>query len=290
MKKYISIVFAVELMRSSLITVLLSSEKRTDLLLFLKEKPRTIEEINSELGTNSVAILPQLKRLKENGLVVQEDRAYSLSLLGKILVRRMESLVKAFRLLEDNYDYWSGVKPGGASLAFFKLMEELMALIPDSSQDEDASSAYQKTTEALYSSKQILLIISHHDLGYPGICAENAKKGLRVSIILTQLVFEKFIEEFKEELDTLLLLENFEIYVLNENITPPTIAVTDTMVLTCFSTSKSNESENNTIASFGEKAVNWGQETFEYFRVLAKPLAPMPSNQLLLPDQRGDSK
>ena len=23
----------------------------------------------------------------------------------------MESLVKAFRLLEDNYDYWSGVKP-----------------------------------------------------------------------------------------------------------------------------------------------------------------------------------
>ena len=61
-------------MRSSLITILLSSEKRTDLLLLLKEKPRTIEEINNELDTNSVAILPQLKRLKENGLVVQEDR------------------------------------------------------------------------------------------------------------------------------------------------------------------------------------------------------------------------
>ena len=68
MKNYISIFFTVEVMRSSLITVLLSSEKRTDLLLLLKEKPRTIEEINSELGTNSVAILPQLKNLKENGL------------------------------------------------------------------------------------------------------------------------------------------------------------------------------------------------------------------------------
>ena len=100
-----------DLMRSSLITVLLSSEKRTDLLLFLKEKPRTIEEINSELDTNPVAVLPQLKKLKENGLVVQADRVYSLSLMGKIIVRRMESLVKAFRLLEDNYDYWSGVKP-----------------------------------------------------------------------------------------------------------------------------------------------------------------------------------
>lgn len=97
-------IFTVEMMRSSLITILLSSEKRTDLLLLLKEKPRTIEEINNELGTNSVAILPQLKKLKENGLVVHEDRVYDLSLLGRIIVRKMESLVEAFRQLEDDYD------------------------------------------------------------------------------------------------------------------------------------------------------------------------------------------
>jgi predicted transcriptional regulator len=104
MENYISILFTVEVMRSSLITILLSSEKRTDLLLLLKKKPQTIEEINDELDTNSVAILPQLKKLKENGLVVQEDRVYDLSLLGKIIVRKMESLVKAFRHLENNYD------------------------------------------------------------------------------------------------------------------------------------------------------------------------------------------
>jgi predicted transcriptional regulator len=103
MKNYISIFFTVEVMRSSLITVLLSSEKRTDLLLLLKEKPRTIEEINSELGTNSVAILPQLKKLKENGLVIHEDKVYELSLLGRIIVQKMESLVIAFRQLENDY-------------------------------------------------------------------------------------------------------------------------------------------------------------------------------------------
>jgi predicted transcriptional regulator len=104
MKNYISIFFTVKVMRSSLITVLLSSEKRTELLILLKEKPRTIEEINNELGTNSVAILPQLKKLKESGLVVQEDRVYELSLLGRIIVRKMESLVIAFRQLESDFD------------------------------------------------------------------------------------------------------------------------------------------------------------------------------------------
>jgi predicted transcriptional regulator len=92
------------MMRSPLITILLSSEKRTELLLFLEERPRTIEEINNELDTNSVAILPQLKKLKENGLVIQQDKIYDLSLLGKIIVRKMESLVKAFRQLEEDYN------------------------------------------------------------------------------------------------------------------------------------------------------------------------------------------
>jgi predicted transcriptional regulator len=289
-KNYIAIGFTVELMKSSLITVLLSSEKRTDLLLFLKEKPRTIEEINSGLDTNPVAVLPQLKRLKESGLVVQEDRVYSLSLLGKILVRRMESLVKAFRLLEDDYDYWSGVKPGGSPLVFFRLMEELMALVPEQSQGEDASVAYQEMAEAFCNSKQISLIVSQYDLHYPRICAENAKKGLKVSIIFTQSIFEKFAEEFKEEIDSLTILENFKIYLLNGDYTPPSLAVTDTMVFACFSPGKSDGNENNTMVCFGEKAVHWGQETFEHFRALAKPLAPVPLNQARLSGSRGNSE
>lgn len=277
-------------MKSSLITVLLSSEKRTDLLLFLKEKPGTLEEISSELDTNPAAILPQLKRLKESGLVVQEDRGYSLSLLGKIIIRRMESLVKAFRLMEDDYDYWSGVKQGVAPLVFFKLMEELMTLVPEQALGEDPSSAYQEMAEAFCNSKRILLIVSQSDLCYPGIYAENAKKGLKVSIIFTQSIFEKFTEELKAELESLFLLENLDMYLLNEDFTPPSLAVTDTMVFVCFSADKSDGNENNTMISFGEKAVHWGQETFEHFRALAKPLAPLPPTQLLLPDQRGNSE
>lgn len=277
-------------MKSPLVTVLLSSEKRTDLLLLLKEKPRDIEEINFELNTSSVSILPQLKRLKESGLIVQENEVYSLSLPGKILVRRIESLVKAFSLFEDNYDYWSGVKSGGAPLVFLKLMEELMALMPEQPQGEDTSSAHQKMTEAFSDSKEIFLIVSQCDLYYPDICAENAKKGLKVSIIFTQPAFEKFIDESREELETLCLLKNFDMYVLIGDLDPPALAVTDTVVFACFSSGTNDENESSTMIIFGEKAVRWGQETFEYFRVLAKPLAPVPSNQFLLPDQRDDSE
>jgi DNA-binding transcriptional ArsR family regulator len=108
MKRYISTVFAVGMMRSTLITILLSSEKRTDLLLLLKEKPRTIEEINNELDTNSVAILPQLKKLKENGLVIMEEVGGVSARLAvnraslKIKSRRIMPLIESVRLAVGN--------------------------------------------------------------------------------------------------------------------------------------------------------------------------------------------
>lgn len=278
MKKYISIVFTVDVMRSSLITILLSSKKRTGLLLLLKEKPITIEEINDKLDTNSVAILPQLKKLKEIGLVAHEDKVYDLSPLGKIIVRKMEPLVKALRLLEDHYDYWSGLKPGEIPPSFFKRMEEFVTHIPERYHGDDTYSVCQRMIEAFRNSKKVFLIISDPNSKYPGICAEHAKKGSNVSVILTHNVFEKYIFEFKKDLDALLLLDNSDLYILDNNIVPPTVVVTDTMVLTCFFSGKNTPDKNGNMLGFGEEAVSWGLELFEYFKALAKPFIPEPSN------------
>lgn len=260
-------------MRPSLITTLLSSEKRTDLLLLLNEKPRTIEEINQELDTNSVLILPQLKRLKESELVVQENRIYDLSLLGRIVVRKIEPLVKVFRLLEDNYDYWAGAKPGGIPADFFKRMEEFIVYRPGSYHGDNTSSVYPEMKEAFLNSKKIFLILSALNSRYPTLIKEHAKKGLEVSILLTPPIFERFTSEFKKELDTLITLENSEMYVLDNSVVPPNVVITDTMMLACFS-SENSKNENNNVVGFGDKPVQWGLDLFGYFRTFAKSVIP----------------
>ncbi len=275
MKKYIFIFYKVQVMRSSLITLLLSSDKRTDLLLFLKEKPRTIEEINETLDTNSVAILPQLKRLKESDLVIQENKTYTLSLLGKIIVRKMEPLVKAFRLLEDNYDYWTSSRPGTIPAGFFKKMGELVTYMPGRYHGDKSSSRYSEMTKAFEEAKQLALIISNANPRYIKLSEDHTKKGLEVSVILTQPVLEVFEAKFKKELETLLSAENAEVYLLGKNITPPTLAVTNAMALACFSQENSLE-ESNSIVSFGEEAVQWGMELFNHFKNLATTFIPEP--------------
>ncbi len=49
-------------MSNSLLELIFLSEKRKNLLLFLKEGgPKNIEEIKTNLDTSAVAILPQIK-------------------------------------------------------------------------------------------------------------------------------------------------------------------------------------------------------------------------------------
>ena len=66
-----------------------------------------MDEIKEALQVTSTAILPQIKKLKEKSLVIQEDKNYTLSLIGKVLVEKMQPLVSVIDVFEDNFEYWT---------------------------------------------------------------------------------------------------------------------------------------------------------------------------------------
>jgi len=70
-------------MDKDLIDLLFLSQKRRDLLLLLKNGGRTIEEIVSILHVTPTGMLPQIKKLKEEHLILQENRVSGLLLLLK---------------------------------------------------------------------------------------------------------------------------------------------------------------------------------------------------------------
>src|SRR5512133_3047559 len=83
------------------------SEKRKKILLFLKDKPRTMAEIQEHLSADPVSILPQIKKLKEGKLVIQKEHMYELSLIGVVIVDKMPPFLSTLEVLESNFDYWT---------------------------------------------------------------------------------------------------------------------------------------------------------------------------------------
>lgn len=92
-------------MVKALIDLLFISQKRKDLLLLLKNGEKTIEEIIDALKVNPTGMLPQIKKLKDEHLVLQEERKYRLTPLAEILVEKMEPLINTLQVIEENADY-----------------------------------------------------------------------------------------------------------------------------------------------------------------------------------------
>ena len=69
-------------MKVSLIDLAFLSEKRKDVLLLLEEGPKTGDEIKTALNVNSTSIMPQIKKLKEGRLIVQDER---ITIIGQIM-------------------------------------------------------------------------------------------------------------------------------------------------------------------------------------------------------------
>ena len=61
-------------MGSSLIDLVFRSDKRKNLLLFLDSGSKNIDEIKDALDVTATSILPQIKKLIDNDLVIQEDK------------------------------------------------------------------------------------------------------------------------------------------------------------------------------------------------------------------------
>ena len=75
-------------MDSSLIDLVFRSDKRKNLLMFLDSGSKNIDEIRDELDVTATSILPQIKKLIDNDLIVQEDRMYKLTVLGEFITKK----------------------------------------------------------------------------------------------------------------------------------------------------------------------------------------------------------
>ena len=85
------------LQKTTMIDLLLRSDKRRKILLFLKEGPKNIEEITALLGSSCTAVLPQMKKLIEKGLVRQENKIYRLT---TVAMKHTEKLVPLLGTIE----------------------------------------------------------------------------------------------------------------------------------------------------------------------------------------------
>jgi predicted transcriptional regulator len=252
-------------MKLALLGTLFLSDKRKDLLLLLIKRPMNIDEIKSTLNVTSSAMMTQIKILIDQGIILYENDQYQLSSFGEVIVKKMVPLLNTLMVFEDNRQYWENHRLKGIPAYLLEKIEELGSCELVEPELNRMYELPKKFTDNLVQSEYIMEISSSFSPAYPYKYIELARKGVRISIIITESVFERFETEYSEQLKDYIGMENTELFVCEDDIGFASSVVTDRFIsLTLFY--KNGMFHNHAMMSFEMNALNWGGEMYHFFK------------------------
>jgi predicted transcriptional regulator len=260
-------------MNPGLLDLLLFSEKRKDFLLLLKECPKDIEEILEKLQVPRTALLPQIKKLKEENLVIHEEGIYRLSAIGEIVVEKMQPLIDTLSVFEKNEEFWADRKLATIPPHLVNRINELgnyRLIEPDLSHTFDLNPEFVKH---LSNSSYIHLFYSYFHPQFPALFLNLARKGIEISLILSEAVYLRLIEDFKEEGKEFLKMENSSLYILEKKgVEAPALIAAADSIMTLGLFNENGRFDRQYVISFDLRAIKWGEELFEYYRDMSREI------------------
>lgn len=260
-------------MNSNLLDLILFSEKRKSFLLLLKEGPKTTQEILDRLQVPRTALLPQIKKLKEQNLVIHEEGMYRLSLVGEIIIEKMQPLLDTLEVFEKNEEFWADRKLTPIPPHLIKRISELgnyFLIEPDLSHTFDLNPEFVKHVS---NSNNIHMFFSYFHPQFPFFFLDLARRGTNISLVVSKSVYLRLAEDFKKECEELLTMENTALFILDKKeVEIPAAVVSSDKIMLIGLFNESGRFDRQYVISFEPRAIKWGKDLFEYFRDMSKEI------------------
>lgn len=257
-------------METSYLDLVLFSEKRKAILLLLRESPKSLEEIKTSLNASPTSVQPQIKLLKKMHLLCRENNKYKLTLIGETIVESLKNVIDTIEVLESKHEFWNSHELDGIPLYLLKRISDLKCSTFAKPLDESSMfSPHKEFMENIEKSEFIKGISPFIHPMYPKMFLEFAEKGMNISLVLTEPVFERMRKEFRPELEKFLALDNTHIYVYDKEILLSLTVTNRFLSLGLFYNSGVYDHIND-IISFEPKALRWGKDLYTYYEELSR--------------------
>lgn len=261
-------------MRRSLIDVIFMSEKRKNLLLLLRTGPRKMEEILEDLDVTRHALLPQIKILSENGLVIKTKDVCRLTEVGEIIVDDMLPLMGTITALEGNHQYWTEHDLSPIPIHLLRRIRELHSchvLEPDLN---DMFELNKELVKQALDSTSIMGCTSLLHPAFPSFLLELVENGIDVSIIMSKPALEKHIQDYKHELEVFLDSKRGKLFMYPGEMDLASLFITESFLMMCLLDRNGNYDRKDLVFC-NEDALHWGKELMEYYLFRSQPITEL---------------
>jgi predicted transcriptional regulator len=249
---------------SKLVSTITFSKKRENLLLFLIDGPKTLEDIRNSLNVTSSGMIPQIRKLEEQNLVQREGKKYLLTDTGMIIAEMFNSFVKTIDIIEKYKDFWAFHDINAIPFHLLKRLYELGNCRLVESKISEIYEPHKEFMKYITGSKKFMGIAPIFHQLYPQLFVQLAESGADVSIILTKDIYEKTVKGHADMIEKFISFENAQLFVSNYDIRLA-CAVTDSFLSISFFFKNSSYDSQSELVSSETTAIKWGEELCDYF-------------------------
>ncbi len=252
-----------------LLSFLVLSDKRKDLLMLLRRGPKTLQEIRNSLEVTSSGIIPEIRKMEEKQLIYQMNREYALTEIGEVVAESMFRFEGILHIFSENTKFWGDHNISGIPEEFRLRLHELGKYEIVKSTATDIFRPQNEYMKNLLKAKWMKGISSVLLPEYPEYILNLAQKGVPVSVIVTRELLEMIKEKCKTELEKSKCYENVCIMVCDEKIEVG-FAVTDFFISIRLFMNDGTYDFYKNILSFEKSAVGWGEDMFRHYEKISK--------------------
>lgn len=247
-----------------LISTVTFSRKRSDLLIFLMDGPKTLEEIRVSLNVTSSGMLPQIRKLEERRLVKQEGRTYALTDTGAIVAEVFRSFIMTTEIIEKYADFWATHDIQAIPWHMLKRVSELGECNLTEYKLSEIHEPHREFIDNILKSRSIRGISPIFHPSYPQLFNHLAQGGAEISLIVTRDVYNKIKNEHREILEKFLDIKAAELYVCGDDIRLACAITENYFNISLFFKDGIYDSQCD-LESVDKSAIQWGEDLFSHF-------------------------
>lgn len=252
-------------MKSSIVDALMLSDKRREIVLFLSSGSKSRNEIATSMKMNWNLLKQPIKELKDAGLIFQDDDNYRLSNNGRLMVNALMPLLSMVNTFSYDSDYWVSRDLQAVPRFMAKRMGELENSTLLALSLDYMFEPLKQFIENMEPPAYLHIVLSLFDTEAPALLAELAGKGIEISVVFEQHIYDKMNESFGNELKKISAYKNVSFCQLENEMKPPEIILTDKEMAIIFF-NQNGKYDYRELRSSDTTAIKWGNDLFNYYK------------------------
>jgi predicted transcriptional regulator len=251
-------------MKKPSIQAVIASEESRNILLFLDEGPKDLNDIIVSLRITKEELLSIIGSLERSYLVAGENNIYRLTQLGGLILEELKPLWTIEELMSSADGYLLNRKLDFIPPDLLKRLHEIRSFTVVQPHFSEIHDYNKDVHEMNMSSKSFSMAAAGIKSNYLDLYSDLIEKGVNLSLILDPELFNKIRRDHYEELEKLLKNRQVILYLHSQKMRFLSFKVNDSCIILKL-LSHDGEYDHKHLICCSAQAVKWGKDLFEYY-------------------------